>query len=51
MKIKTEQISFPFLNDKEIRIFIKRLDKTHKYISGNKWFKLKYNFLEAKKKR
>ncbi len=51
MKIKTEQISFPFLNDKEIRIFIKRLDKTHKYISGNKWFKLKYNFLEAKKKK
>jgi len=50
MKIKTEQISLPLLNDKQVRVFIKRLDKTHKYISGNKWYKLKYNFLEAKRK-
>ena len=51
MKIKTEQISFPFLNDKQIHLSIKRLDKTHKYISGNKWFKLKYNLLEAKRQK
>ncbi|MAX05009.1 MAG: 1-aminocyclopropane-1-carboxylate deaminase [Flavobacteriales bacterium] len=49
MKIKTQEISLPLLKDKKIRIFIKRLDQTHKHVSGNKWFKLKYNLIEAKK--
>ena len=49
MKIKTQEISLPILKDKKIRIFIKRLDQTHKHVSGNKWFKLKYNLIEAKK--
>lgn len=40
--------------DQEIRIgntvlIIRRLDLVHPQISGNKFFKLKYNFLEAKK--
>ncbi|WP_230658970.1 1-aminocyclopropane-1-carboxylate deaminase/D-cysteine desulfhydrase [Psychrobacter sp. I-STPA10] len=32
-----------------IGITIKRIDQVHPYISGNKWYKLKYNLLEAKR--
>ena len=49
MKIKTKEISLPVLDEKEVRLFIKRIDKVHPFVSGNKWFKLKYNLLEAKK--
>jgi 1-aminocyclopropane-1-carboxylate deaminase len=50
MKIETKEISLPVLKEKEVRLFIKRIDKAHHFISGNKWFKLKYNLIEAKKK-
>jgi 1-aminocyclopropane-1-carboxylate deaminase len=33
----------------KVRLFIKREDLIDPYISGNKWFKLKYNLIEAKK--
>ena len=49
MKIKTQEISLAILKEKGIKLFIKRTDQTHKHISGNKWYKLKYNLLEAKK--
>ena len=49
MKIETKEISLPVLDEKEVRLFIKRIDKVHPFVSGNKWFKLKYNLLEAKK--
>jgi 1-aminocyclopropane-1-carboxylate deaminase len=49
MKIETEEISIPLLKEKEVRLFIKRIDKVHPFVSGNKWFKLKYNLLEAQK--
>jgi 1-aminocyclopropane-1-carboxylate deaminase len=49
MKIETEEISIPLLKEKEVRLFIKRIDKVHPFVSGNKWFKLKYNLQEAKK--
>lgn len=49
MQIESQEISFPLLKEKGIRLFIKRLDKVHSFISGNKWFKLKYNLIEAKK--
>ena len=39
----------PFENDQAIEITIKRLDQIHPQISGNKFFKLKYNFLEAQR--
>ena len=29
---------------------IKRIDLIDPFVSGNKWFKLKYNLIEAKKK-
>ena len=32
-----------------IELYIKREDKIHPYISGNKYRKLKYNLIEAKK--
>ncbi len=35
---------------KKVKIFIKRLDLIHPHISGNKWFKLKFNLDEAKTK-
>ena len=50
MEIKTQEISLPLLKEKEIKLFIKRTDQTHQHISGNKWYKLKYNLIEAKKK-
>jgi len=32
-----------------VKLYIKREDKIHPFVSGNKYRKLKYNFLEAKK--
>jgi len=34
--------------DAPVTVTVKRLDQIHPQISGNKFFKLKYNFLEAK---
>ena len=42
-KITTDNIHDPFLQDKNIRLAVLRLDKIHPVISGNKWFKLKYH--------
>jgi 1-aminocyclopropane-1-carboxylate deaminase len=47
MKIKTQEISNPLLKEKKIQLFVKRIDLIHPFISGNKWFKLKYNLAEA----
>lgn len=35
--------------DASVSLSIKLLDQIHPQISGNKFFKLKYNFLEAQK--
>ena len=51
MKIETKEISLPLLDEKEVRLFIKRIDKIHPFVSGNKWFKLKYNLLEIEKQK
>lgn len=42
-----ERIQLPGA-DSEINIFIKREDLIHPAISGNKWYKLKYNLIKAK---
>jgi 1-aminocyclopropane-1-carboxylate deaminase len=47
--IPTQKISLPSLEEKNIRLLIKRLDMVHPLISGNKFFKLKYNLQEAKR--
>ncbi len=38
-----------FFDEQGVKVFIKREDLNHPYISGNKWWKLKYNLEEAKK--
>ena len=49
MKIKTQEISTLLLKEKGVKLYVKRIDLCHEYISGNKWYKLKYNLIEAKK--
>lgn len=43
-----EEINISKLAFRGIRIFIKRDDLIHSQVSGNKWRKLKYNFLQVK---
>ena len=45
---RLEEIMLPGI-DTSVKIYIKREDKFHLAISGNKWRKLKYNLIEAKK--
>lgn len=46
--IPTQEIYLPLLEQKGIRLAVRRLDKVHDQVSGNKFFKLKYNLEEAK---
>ncbi|OJJ19203.1 1-aminocyclopropane-1-carboxylate deaminase [marine bacterium AO1-C] len=39
------------LDQYKISLYVYRIDLIHPQVSGNKWYKLKYNFLEAKKQR
>ncbi len=48
-QIETQELDFPLLKEKGIRLSIKRLDQIHPLASGNKFFKLKYNLIEAKR--
>ena len=45
--IINQQIKLPFLEEKNIELFIKREDEIHPLVSGNKFRKLKYNLQEA----
>ena len=44
---ENEQVNLP--NEKGVELFIKREDKLHAFVSGNKYRKLKYNLLEAER--
>lgn len=44
-----QKLEHPAALAKGIDLRVLRLDKTHPEISGNKWFKLKYNLIDAKK--
>ncbi|MEQ6120068.1 pyridoxal-phosphate dependent enzyme [Reichenbachiella sp. MALMAid0571] len=44
-----QKIENTFLKSNRVNLFIKREDLIHPTISGNKWRKLKYNFIEAQK--
>ena len=44
-----QELIFPLFEKKNIRVFVKRDDMIHPFISGNKWRKLKYNIEEARK--
>lgn len=43
------EISDSLLLKNNVKLFVKREDLIDEYISGNKWFKLKYNLIEADK--
>lgn len=45
-----QEVSSALLNDKKVRVLVQREDMIHPHVSGNKWRKLKYNMLEARKK-
>ncbi|MCX6215178.1 pyridoxal-phosphate dependent enzyme [Spirosoma sp.] len=44
-------IEAPFPEPVPIRLFLKRDDLLHPYVSGNKWRKLKYNLLAARARK
>ncbi|WP_421812954.1 1-aminocyclopropane-1-carboxylate deaminase/D-cysteine desulfhydrase [Flagellimonas sp.] len=44
-----QHIDIPLLREKGITLYLKREDTIHPFVSGNKYRKLKYNLLEAKK--
>lgn len=48
VEIQNQEIELPILKEKGIKLFIKREDSIHSFVSGNKFRKLKYNILEAK---
>jgi 1-aminocyclopropane-1-carboxylate deaminase len=50
IKSRNQRINLDILDDKGIRLFMKREDELHPFISGNKYRKLKFNLLEAKGK-
>lgn len=43
-----EEIFDPLFTQKEVKVFVKRDDMIHPFISGNKWRKLKYSLREAR---
>ena len=47
--IPNQHIDMPLLREKGVELYLKREDTIHPLISGNKYRKLKYNLLEAKK--
>lgn len=51
MKIPLERISDRETEEKNVKLFMLRLDRAHSTISGNKWYKLKYNLEEARKQK
>jgi 1-aminocyclopropane-1-carboxylate deaminase len=44
-----QQIESDFLTKARIKLFVKREDLNHPFVSGNKWWKLKYNMEEARR--
>lgn len=44
-----QEIHDPLFDQAGVRVLVKREDLNHPYVSGNKWWKLKYNLEEAKK--
>jgi 1-aminocyclopropane-1-carboxylate deaminase/D-cysteine desulfhydrase-like pyridoxal-dependent ACC family enzyme len=43
------EIDDPIIRKSNLKLFVKREDLIHPHISGNKWYKLKYNLIEAEK--
>lgn len=47
--IPNQKVHLPLLEEKGVTLYLKREDTIHPFISGNKYRKLKYNVLEAKR--
>lgn len=47
-EIALQPIVHPVCREKDIQLDVLRLDQTHPLLSGNKWFKLKYNLAAAR---
>lgn len=45
-----QEIQDPLFVEKRVKVFLKREDMLHPQVSGNKWRKLKYNLMEARKR-
>ncbi|MBE9038560.1 1-aminocyclopropane-1-carboxylate deaminase/D-cysteine desulfhydrase [aff. Roholtiella sp. LEGE 12411] len=45
-----QQINSEIADHAGVDLYVLRLDLMHPWVNGNKWFKLKYNLLEAKQK-
>jgi 1-aminocyclopropane-1-carboxylate deaminase len=45
--VPVEEIVDPFIKSSGIRLLVKREDLNHPFLSGNKWYKLKYNLVSA----
>ncbi|BDI20000.1 1-aminocyclopropane-1-carboxylate deaminase [Nostoc cf. commune SO-36] len=45
-----QQINSEIARNADVDLYVLRLDLMHPWVNGNKWFKLKYNLLEAKEK-
>jgi 1-aminocyclopropane-1-carboxylate deaminase len=43
LESKIQSVETPFLLKAGVRLFMKRDDQIHPFVSGNKWYKLKYN--------
>lgn len=50
-KSENQKIELPVLKEKEVALYLKREDKIHPFVSGNKFRKLKYNIQEAKNQK
>lgn len=44
-----QTLHHPLFDEQNLQVFIKREDLNHPFVSGNKWWKLRYNLEEAKK--
>ena len=51
MKFNTQEIFDVLFKEKEVKVFMRRLDLISSPVSGNKYFKLKYNILKALENR
>ena len=47
--LKVETVTWPLFAEHDVQVDILRADQLHPQISGNKWFKLKYNLVAAQR--
>ncbi len=45
------ELHLPVASEKGVRLLVKREDLNHPTVSGNKWWKLKYNLIEAARQK